>query len=637
MSSSIPSSRPHPSTEQCSNYAPLSSSHRMPQLPLFHPASSTSGHLALQTQAVSSSGEKPLSPSAFVAPLHIADVSCSHASIAYHQSTAPNTSGDLFPVPRGSDYLLRPTSSSHCPPRSFSHSSPPSWHPLQQSNPLLLHAVNAPDMFSYPKMPPQLVPSQFSSSASSCPQNSHPATTLLPPPPAFAQSTACSSTFNANELHQTAHAPRSSSADASLRASEPALDSPRLRHSRDDAPLISVFVSGLWVCALMSCSLYFFQYGCQMLHTHAPLEPMLKYLEFMCPATSIMLYISPAMTVVRSAMEGKHQTLPVKMFLVQGVSNVLAVDYGLKVKQPAIYLTNCAGLLIQLLWLGVYNYICLTNSRRVAPSVAEVLSTSTATKASRPDGTATATTPSRRISSKNAFKGRLHSILSSRFRRQAGLRSLLVSLSIGSDGKGWFAFLMTCACCISGLLYSSSLLGAETVGIACTISNLMLFSVPLSSLGTMIRSRNSDSLPLAMLLMMVLCSAAWGVYGYLLKDAVVYVPSLIGYLMALFQLIIVLWCRGVLPKQIDLAALFSVMFNTRRSHSSRDNQKISWTNSEHYYDCNPNTTPQALVDVALNSAHQWNGSSRIVGQSPINNKAAALRPQRSNSSGTLCV
>eukprot|EP00922_Rhytidocystis_sp_ex-Travisia-forbesii_P045213 GHVS01067390.1.p1 GENE.GHVS01067390.1~~GHVS01067390.1.p1 ORF type:complete len:637 (+),score=73.13 GHVS01067390.1:316-2226(+) len=636
MSSSTASSPPHSSTEQCSNYAPLSSSHPMPQLPLFHPAESTSGHLALQTQALSAPREKTLSPSAPVAPLLRDDVSCSHASAAYHQSTAPNTSGGLFPAPRGSDYLLRPISSSHCPPRSFSHSSPPTWHPLQQPNPLLLHAVNAQDMVSYPKMPPQLVPSQLSSSANSCPQNSPPPTTLLPPPPSFAQSTACSSTFNANELHQTAHAPRSCSADASLRAGEPALEPPRLRPPRGDSPLISVFVSGLCVCAVMSCSLYFFQYGCQLLHTHAPLEPMLKYLEFMCPATSIMLYVSPAMTVVRSAMEGKHQTLPVKMFLVQGVSNVLAVDYGLKVKQPAIYLTNCAGLLIQLLWLGVYNYICLTNSRRVAPSVAEVLSTSTATKPSRPDGTATAATP-RRISSKNASKGRFHSILSSRFRRQAGLRSLLVSLSIGSDGKGWFAFLMTCACCISGLLYSSSLLGAETVGIACTISNLMLFSVPLSSLGTMIRSRNSDSLPLAMLLMMVLCSAAWGVYGYLLKDAVVYVPSLIGYLMALFQLIIVLWCRGVLPKQIDLAALFSVMFNTRLSHSSRDNQKISWTNSEHYYDCNPNTTPQALVDVALNSAHRWNGSSRIVGQSPITNTTAALSPQRSNSSGNLCV
>eukprot|EP00922_Rhytidocystis_sp_ex-Travisia-forbesii_P041099 GHVS01061335.1.p1 GENE.GHVS01061335.1~~GHVS01061335.1.p1 ORF type:complete len:514 (-),score=118.29 GHVS01061335.1:1949-3406(-) len=395
-----------------------------------------------------------------------------------------------------------------------------------------------------------------------------------------------------------------------------ASSSPRLHSSpADAASLASVLVSGLAVCAVMSCALYLFQYGCQLLHAYAPLAVALKYLELLGPLTSIMLYVSPAMSVVQSAMNGKHQSLPVKMFVVQGVSNVLAIDYGLKVKQPAIYLTNSAGLFIQLLWLTVYNYICLTNKRRVASCLNEVSSSSSSTTTT-PSNTSTTTTTTARpplpppkaaplsavhVGPKSSTK-RLHSFLSGRLPRRVGVKALLLQLSVGEDGKGWFAFLLTLACFISALLYFSSLFGAETVGVACTISNLMLFSVPLSSTGTMIRNRSSDSLPMAMNLMMILCSVVWGIYGYLLKDAVVYVPSLIGYLMALFQLLVVLWCRGLLPKQIDMAALFSLMLNTRPSHVG---QKASWTNTERYYDCCPDTTPKVLDDVALNSAGRW--------------------------------
>eukprot|EP00922_Rhytidocystis_sp_ex-Travisia-forbesii_P041100 GHVS01061336.1.p1 GENE.GHVS01061336.1~~GHVS01061336.1.p1 ORF type:complete len:586 (-),score=138.66 GHVS01061336.1:1961-3718(-) len=472
-------------------------------------------------------------------------------------------------------------------------------HHLGQTPPLtspartiLLHRVNAQEMLNYRYSPVQL-PTAATTTSSPSHSPSTPATTTTTL--SFPHNTA------GDHLQQTTasrqlvdhHLPVAAAPPADPLAATTTLDSPRV-HSRGDAALTSVFLSGLTICALMACSLYLFQYGCRLLPTFLPLPLLLKYLEVLGPATSLMLYVSPAMTVVQSAMDGKHQTLPVRMFVVQGVANVLSIDYGIKVKQPAIYLTNSAGLFIQLLWMAVYNYICLTNTRRV---VALPACLSEASSSSRKD------TP-RNV----AGVARFHSFLSGRMLpRRLSLRALLAQLSIGADGKGWLAFLMTFSCCISSLLYFSSWFGAEIVGIACTISNLMLFSVPMSSMGTIIRNRNSDSLPMAMLLMMILCSAVWGVYGYLLKDPVVYVPSLIGYMMAMFQLLIVLWCRGLLPKHVDIAALFAVLFNTRRAP---DGQKAAWTNSERYYDCDPNTTPKLLDEVTLNSSGRWrNGIS----------------------------
>jgi solute carrier family 50 protein (sugar transporter) len=89
-------------------------------------------------------------------------------------------------------------------------------------------------------------------------------------------------------------------------------------------------------------------------------------------------------------------------------------------------------------------------------------------------------------------------------------------------------------------------LGRDVVGIISCMLTLLLCISPLSKLGLVVRSMNSASIPLAMSLVMLVTNAAWGIYGLMLDDIYVFLPSMFGFIITVFQIIISAWVNGVL-------------------------------------------------------------------------------------------
>lgn len=89
-------------------------------------------------------------------------------------------------------------------------------------------------------------------------------------------------------------------------------------------------------------------------------------------------------------------------------------------------------------------------------------------------------------------------------------------------------------------------LDREFVGSLSCGMTLLLCIAPLSKLGLVVRSMNSASIPLVMSIVMLITNVTWAVYGLLLHDIFMVLPSLFGLIITIFQLLVTAWCNGLL-------------------------------------------------------------------------------------------
>ena len=96
------------------------------------------------------------------------------------------------------------------------------------------------------------------------------------------------------------------------------------------------------------------------------------------------------------------------------------------------------------------------------------------------------------------------------------------------------------------IVYVLSYMNKDLVGLVCVIMSFLLCVSPLATLGLVVRSRNSASIPFVMSFVMLLSNAAWAVYGIVLEDAYVTLPSIFGFIITVFQVLVSAWCNGIL-------------------------------------------------------------------------------------------
>jgi uncharacterized protein with PQ loop repeat len=101
---------------------------------------------------------------------------------------------------------------------------------------------------------------------------------------------------------------------------------------------------------------------------------------------------------------------------------------------------------------------------------------------------------------------------------------------------------------------------SNLLGHGMSFFNLLLSSTPLLRLEQILRSRNASVYPVFMTLVSVVNNIAWTLYGILIEDAVVFLPSVYSFTVATFQVLVILWCRRQLP--FDLSFLL-VLFPDR--------------------------------------------------------------------------
>lgn len=137
---------------------------------------------------------------------------------------------------------------------------------------------------------------------------------------------------------------------------------------------------------------------------------------------------------------------------------------------------------------------------------------------------------------------------------------------VRANNSSWVIFaaklsvLLNVSLCVCALALPLPLLGHIIAFL-----NVLLSAAPLSELCTVLRTRNAGSIPLGITLVSTVSCLAWSMYGLLLEDMVVLLPSVLGYILAAFEVLLVLWCRRSLPFDLSYLLLIFPVTSTETS------------------------------------------------------------------------
>nr|XP_014085444.1 sugar transporter SWEET1 isoform X3 [Bactrocera oleae] len=96
-------------------------------------------------------------------------------------------------------------------------------------------------------------------------------------------------------------------------------------------------------------------------------------------------------------------------------------------------------------------------------------------------------------------------------------------------------------CILFGVWYYTNLVETEeekvrVMGLVCSIVTVCFFAAPLTMLIHVIRVKNSESLPFALIVMTFLVSVQWVIYGVIISDTFIQIPNFLGCLLSMLQL-----------------------------------------------------------------------------------------------------
>jgi uncharacterized protein with PQ loop repeat len=120
----------------------------------------------------------------------------------------------------------------------------------------------------------------------------------------------------------------------------------------------------------------------------------------------------------------------------------------------------------------------------------------------------------------------------------------------------WLGFATKLALLFNVMLYTcTQLISINLLGQITTAVNVILFAAPLAKLGIILKTRNATSLPTAMTVISAISNAVWTLYALLIDDLIVLLPSLLGFMLSFFQVLVLLWCFHILPFDLSFLLL----------------------------------------------------------------------------------
>eukprot|EP00922_Rhytidocystis_sp_ex-Travisia-forbesii_P061291 GHVS01090870.1.p1 GENE.GHVS01090870.1~~GHVS01090870.1.p1 ORF type:complete len:686 (-),score=96.60 GHVS01090870.1:516-2573(-) len=78
--------------------------------------------------------------------------------------------------------------------------------------------------------------------------------------------------------------------------------------------------------------------------------------------------------------------------------------------------------------------------------------------------------------------------------------------------------------------------GTTLVGLSAAFFNVISYAAPLSSLGRVLRDKSTASMPYEMSVGSLVCSICWMIYGFVIHDNIILIPSMIGAFVGFMQL-----------------------------------------------------------------------------------------------------
>ncbi|CAD7926365.1 unnamed protein product [Amoebophrya sp. A120] len=352
--------------------------------------------------------------------------------------------------------------------------------------------------------------------------------------------------------------------------------------------------------------------------------------------------------------------LPTAVFKAQGVCNVLGVCYGIQVRSEAVLASNLVGLLFQLFFLAVAEHMSSVtraksadnNSISSAASEDERededvddmnddgeldpgLETDTMQRDTFPqDGIEMVPIGKQRL----PLKGRGDSYSSTS--DKVGTTSTRQKPPFSTEDQvdfdphqpatsrqswmGSFVFsfgfrlglVIFCGVQVLNLL----LLGLLIIG-----ATVVLAMAPLFQLPTVVRTRRTDMLDPWMCGIYLTVNGVWSLYGVILQDVVIIVPSVLSYALCVFQLVVILWTHrfsllGI--AQWDLKFVLKIANSFSGDGNSRRGSGLL---PSHFEMPAPSAIRQSVLMRKRTNRHAYR-PSRSTSRTPVRNYSGANTP-----------
>lgn len=211
---------------------------------------------------------------------------------------------------------------------------------------------------------------------------------------------------------------------------------------------------------------------------------LMNFLAILCPLLSISTYLSPIGSVVSMVKNHDDSNFPIEVIAAQTANNVACAAYGLQIADEPFFLSSFVGLAFQFVWLTMWFWVVTRRSDR------------------------------RLVCNLNR------------------MNPVLFSISLGSF--------------LSSSIFALTLVDKDFNGSICVALTFLLGISPLAKLGSVIRQRDTSSIPIPMSAVMLLTNVAWAMYGVILEDNYIVIPSVFGFVICVFQLIVAAWCNHFL-------------------------------------------------------------------------------------------
>jgi len=104
--------------------------------------------------------------------------------------------------------------------------------------------------------------------------------------------------------------------------------------------------------------------------------------------------------------------------------------------------------------------------------------------------------------------------------------------------KSFTIMIVALICILAYVKLNRGLTSYTVLGFLSSISSILMFGSPLTTLKKVIKTRDNSSLSIQLLIISILSSGLWTLYGYIINDNFVIVPNGLGCLLAAFQVLI---------------------------------------------------------------------------------------------------
>jgi len=192
---------------------------------------------------------------------------------------------------------------------------------------------------------------------------------------------------------------------------------------------------------------------------------------------------------------------PIEIIFAQTVNNIAGAAYGLQIANEPYFMSSLIGIAFQFIWLSMWYWVVWREGggkhlESPNPSPAVVLGQV----------------------SRGFWRRRINP----------------------------FLFSVLLATLLSTCIFALTLVDINVNGTICVLLTFLLGVSPLARLGVMIRQRDSASIPVPLTMTMLITNIAWAMYGVQLDDNYIILPSIFGFIICVFQLIVSAWCNEYL-------------------------------------------------------------------------------------------